>query len=313
MFTNLILKQDNLEVLESLKKGSSDIPNLCGKIKMIYIDPPYTTGLTFYNKKGVKAYEDKDSLEVYLDNLGKRLNLAWDLLSEDGAIYIHLDSRISHYVKVMCDTLFGIDNFRNEIVWCYKTGVKVSSKTFAKNHDTILFYAKPKHKIHVDRNDFPASESTIKRFGKYADDNGFVSSKHLSKKAIFNCGDDKGFSINYGIPRDWVEVPTNIARGNNREVIGTKYPTQKPEDLIKIFIKASSEENDIILDFYSGSGTTCVVAEKLNRKWIACDLGDLAIDTLIYRLDNIEYTKDLVDKKKLYNKKAKEYKVITNL
>jgi DNA (cytosine-5-)-methyltransferase len=110
-----------------------------------------------------------------------------------------------------------------------------------------------------------------------------------------------------------VEVPTNIARGNNREVIGTKYPTQKPEDLIKIFIKASSEENDIILDFYSGSGTTCVVAEKLNRKWIACDFGDLAIDTLIYRLDNIEYTKDLVDKKKLYNKKAKEYKVITNL
>lgn len=293
MFTNLVLKQDNLEVLESLKKGSSDILNLCGKIKMIYIDPPYTTGLTFYNKKGVKAYEDKDSLEVYLDNLSKRLNLAWDLLSEDGAIYIHLDSRISHYVKVMCDTLFGIDNFRNEIVWCYKTGVKVSSKTFAKNHDTILFYAKPKHKIHVDRNDFPASESTIKRFGKYAD--------------------DKGFSINYGIPRDWIEVPTNIARGNNREVIGTKYPTQKPEDLIKIFIKASSDENDIILDFYSGSGTTCVVAEKLNRKWIACDLGDLAIDTLIYRLDNIEYTKDLVDKKKLYNKKAKEYKVITNL
>lgn len=90
MFINLILKQDNLEVLEALSKGTSTLPNLCGKIKMIYIDPPYTTGLTFYNKKGVKAYEDKDSLEVYLNNLNKRLNLAWNLLSDDGAIYIYI-------------------------------------------------------------------------------------------------------------------------------------------------------------------------------------------------------------------------------
>ena len=304
---NMFFKMDNLEFLNLLTKKNVYTQNLTGKIKMIYIDPPYTTGLAFYNKNGKFAYQDKENLKNYLKNLKKRLKVAFKLLSDDGAIYIHIDNRISHYIKVMCDDIFGIENFRNEIVWCYKTCVQVSKKTFSKNHDTILFYAKPKHQLHIDRTDFPVSKSTVKRFGKYADDKGFVSSKYLSKKSIFNCDNDKGFNINYGLPKDWIEIPTNIARGNNCEVIGTKFPTQKPEDLLKIFIKASSDENDIILDFFCGSGTTSIVAEKLNRKWITCDIGDLSFETFKHRIENIEKTKDLTDKKKLYNKKAKPY------
>lgn len=204
----------------------------------------------------------------------------------------------------MCDEIFGIENFRNEIIWCYRTSLRSSDKSFGRDHDTILFYSKSsKHIIHPDRKDFPVSEATIKRWAAYADENGFVSNKHFagSSSTIIDTSDEsKGFYINQGIPRDWWEVSANVAKGNTAEVIAGKYPTQKPEALIERIIKASSNEGDLIFDCFMGSGTTQAVAMKLGRRFIGADINLGAIQTTTKRLiniaDELNSTTDIDDK-----------------
>ena len=134
----------------------------------------------------------------------ERLILCKELLSDTGSIYVHCDWHKSAYLKCVLDSIFGQDNFRNEIIWCYKTSLRCSDKSFGRNHDNILFYSKTNYsRIHTDKTDFPVSESTIKRWSAYADENGFVSNKHFagSNSTIMNTEDEtKGFNINNGIP-----------------------------------------------------------------------------------------------------------------
>ena len=188
----------------------------------------------------------------------------------------------------MCDSIFGTENFRNEIIWCYRTSLRSSDNAFGRDHDTILFYSRTnKHKIHPDRKDFPVSEATIKRWAAYADENGFVSNKHFagSSSTIIDTSDEtKGFYINQGIPRDWWEISANVAKGNTLEVIAGKYPTQKPEELIERIIKASSDFGDIVFDCFMGSGTTQAVAMKLGRRFIGADINLGSIQTTTKRL-----------------------------
>jgi site-specific DNA-methyltransferase (adenine-specific) len=186
----------------------------------------------------------------------------------------------------MLDEIFGRDNFRNEIVWHYKTTLKASTHHLGRDHDIILCYAKSDlHQIHPDRTDYPASENTLKRWAKYADDDGFVSNKHFagSRSTIIDTSDEeKGFNINHGIPRD-VWYISHLTGGSKEK---TGYPTQKPLALLHRIIKASSNEGDIVMDPFCGCATTCVAAQQLNRKWIGIDIEKQAVNILIERLSN---------------------------
>lgn len=296
---NKIFWGDNLQIMSHLLK------DFRGKIKLIYIDPPFDSKADYkkkitLRKKTImndnnsfeeKQYEDIWMNDEYLQFIYERLIILRELLSDDGAIYVHCDYHKSSYIKIIMDNIFGIDNFRNEIIWCYKTSLKSSQNSFGRDHDTILFYSKTSnHSIHPDKGDFPSSESTIKRWGKYADKNGFVSNKYFagSNSTIINTEDEcKGFNIYNGIPRDWWEISANVSKGNTDEVIAGKYPTQKPEELIKRIIKSSSDPGDIVLDCFMGSGTTQAVSIKLDRRFIGADINLGAIQTSTKRLLNI--------------------------
>ena len=294
---NKIFWGDNLQVMSHL------IKEYRGQIDLIYIDPPFDSKADYKKKieiRGVgKAESDSSSFEEkqygdiwtndeYLQFMYERLTIMYHLLSEKGAIYIHCDWHKSAQLRCLCDPIFGAENFRNEIVWCYRTSLRTSSHAFGRDHDTILFYSKSNaHTIHPDRKDFPVSEATIKRWAAYADENGFVSNKHFagSSSTIIDTSDEsKGFYINQGIPRDWWEISANVAKGNTLEVAAGKYPTQKPEALIERIIKASSNPGDLVFDCFMGSGTTQAVAMKLGRRFIGADINLGAIQTTTKRL-----------------------------
>ena len=293
---NKIFWGDNLQVMSHLLKEYR------GQIDLIYIDPPFDSKADY--KKSIKlkgktiasdnsTFEEKQYGDIwtndeYLQFMYERLTILHQLLSDTGAIYIHCDWHKSAQLRCICDSIFGPENFRNEIVWCYRTSLRSSANSFGRDHDNILFYSKSaSHKIHPDRKDFPVSEETIKRWAAYADENGFVSNKHFAGSAstIIDTSDEtKGFYINQGIPRDWWDVSANVAKGNTSEVAAGKYPTQKPEALLSRIIKASSNPGDIVFDCFMGSGTTQAVAMKLGRKFIGADINLGAIQTTTKRL-----------------------------
>ena len=293
---NKIFWGDNLQVMSHLLR------EFRGKVDLIYIDPPFDSKADYKKKVSLRAgtvqndqtaFEEKQYTDIwanddYLQFMYERLLVCRELLAETGAIYLHCDWHKSHQLKLIMDEIFGIDNFRNEIIWCYKTSMRLNSSFFGRDHDNILFYSRStKHKICPDRTDFPSSESTIKRWESYADENGFVSNKHFagSNSTIIDTSDEtKGFNIYYGIPRDWWEISSNVSKGNTDEVIAGKYPTQKPEKLLERIIKASTENSGIVFDCFMGSGTTQAVAMKLGRKFIGADINLGAIQTTTKRL-----------------------------
>lgn len=306
---NKIFWGDNLQVMSHMLKEYR------GQIDLIYIDPPFDSKADYKKKieiRGVgKAESDSSSFEEkqygdiwtndeYLQFMYERLTIMYHLLSEKGAIYIHCDWHKSAQLRCLCDSIFGAENFRNEIVWCYRTSLRTSSHAFGRDHDTILFYAKSNaHIIHPDRKDFPVSEATIKRWSAYADENGFVSNKHFagSSSTIIDTSDEsKGFYINQGIPRDWWEISANVAKGNTLEVVAGKYPTQKPEALIERIVKASSDPGDLVFDCFMGSGTTQAVAMKLGRRFIGADINLGAVQTTTKRLISIAENLNTVHK-----------------
>ncbi len=298
------------------------------QVDLVYIDPPFASGADYakqvYIRRNPKVAEaiaqaDKDltenndefrrfeetmygdvwNTEAFLNWMYENLMAIKSILSENGAIYVHLDYHKGHYVKILMDEIFGEENFRNEIIWCYRTSLRASDTAFGRDHDTIFFYAMSGGTmIHPDKSDFPASESTLKRWGEYADENGFVSNKHFagSKSTIMDTSDEsKGFSIFNGIPRDWWDISSNVAKGNTDEVIAGKYATQKPEALLERIIKASSNEGMVVADFFGGSGVTATVAHKLGRHFIHCDIGLNSIQTTRDRLKAVGAAFDVLE------------------
>ncbi len=265
---NRVIYGDNLLVMQALLTGdtTTGLPSMRGKIDLIYIDPPYDSkadyrtkinlpGVSVEQKSNVLeqfAYSDtwKEGTVSYLKMMYPRLYLMKELLSDKGSIYVHLDWHVGHYVKVLMDEIFGKDNFINEIVWCY-TGPSNTKEYFPRKHDTIFLYHKREHIFNIDLIKIAYKKlSTGKTSGIFKND------FHLSE-------DGK-------IPEDWWYDITNIGR-IQKEILN--YATQKPEKLLERIIKASSNENSIVADFFGGSGTTASVAEKLGRKWITSDFG----------------------------------------
>jgi DNA modification methylase len=283
MEVNKLILGDNLEILKTIDSDTIDL---------IYLDPPFFSNRNYeviWGDEGeVRSFQDRWSggMEHYISWLKERVEQIHRILKPTGSIFLHCDWHADAYIRVMIlDRIFGSNNFRNEIIWSYKTTLRVSNNHLGRDHDTIFFYAKSeKSKIHPDKNDYPPSESTLKRWAKYADENGFVSNKHFagSSSTIINTQDEtKGFSINSGIPRDVWDIQ-HLA-GNNPQKIG--YPTQKPEKLLERIISMSSNEGDIILDPFVGGGTTVAVADRLNRKWIGIDQSVQAVKVTELRLD----------------------------
>jgi len=298
-WANMLIFGDNLQVLKTLlqMKQEGELKNADGTpgVRMVYIDPPFATRQEFRGSQDQKAYQDKIAGAKFLDFLRKRLVFLRELLSDDGSIYVHLDSKKAHYIKILMDELFRENNLRNEIIWCYsRPGIKEQS-FFTRLHETIFWYSKTgEYYSDVSSIRMPYSERTIER-NRY----GAGGSKYAG-------GTDERKTHEEGkIAPDWWYIP--IPPGNAREVTG--YPTQKPEALLTPIIKASSRPGDFILDCFAGSGTALAVAEKLGRRWMGVDCGKLAVYTMQKRLLNIAESKNLENPKKKYGKPCKPFSI----
>ena len=294
---NMIVFGDNLQFLKTINENKDPLikDKVKGKVKLIYIDPPFATQDEFQNKEGAKAYSDKKKGAEFLEFIRRRLILAREVLAEDGSIYVHLDQKMSHYIKTILDEIFGKNNFLNEIVWYYRRW-NIAGKMFAKNHDVILYYAKNKGK-HIFNNLYiPKSE---KSSGGGKAWQSFFDEKTGKRKSVLLEEDSKGVPM-----PDVFDISMINPMAKERKMVN--YPTQKPEELLARIIKASTNEGDLIMDFFGGSGTSMAVAEKLGRCWITCDLGKLSYLTMQKRILQIQDSKSL-DKEAEYNKKAKAF------
>ncbi|MBM3245748.1 MAG: site-specific DNA-methyltransferase [Candidatus Omnitrophica bacterium] len=289
-WTNKLIWGDNKLILSSLKNGPlHDEIEKDGGIKLIYIDPPFDVGTDFSmnieigDEQFTKAPSVLEEI-AYRDTWGKgadsfiamiyeRLTLMRDLLAQDGSIYVHCDYRVDSYIRCILDELFGKPNLRNEIIWCYTAPSNVSGN-YPRKHDVIYFYSKSsKVTLNLDDIRIPYSAESLSR-----------ANRNVIKKGgtIF---DDVKLNDKGKVPEDWW-ADVNPASRYPTEHLG--YDTQKSEKLLERIIKASSNEGDIVADFFCGSGTTMAVAEKLGRKWIGADLGKFAIHTTRKRMISVQ-------------------------
>ena len=265
---NQLIFGDNLQAMKTLLRMKEDgkLANADGTpgVRLIYIDPPFATKKEFRGSQDQKAYQDKIVGGEFLEYLRKRLVLLKELLAEDGSIYIHLDWKKAHYVKVLADEIFGEQNFIREIIWRigWISGYKSIAKNWIRNHETILFYAKRNNKFVFNKKYVPYPKG-YERWG------GREKGKGLPIEDVWGVFEKEGVTS---------LAVVSFARQ------ATGYPTQKPEGLLSRVIEASSNKGDIVLDAFAGSGTTCAVAEKLNRRWIGIDCGKLAIYTTQKRM-----------------------------
>lgn len=281
---NRLVYGDNLLTMQALLAGDpqTGLPSLRGKVDLIYIDPPfdskadYRTPITLPNMKCSQkptvieqfAYADtwEEGTISYLKMIYPRLALMKELLSERGSIYVHIDWHIGAYMKIILDDIFGKDMFRNELVWTYFGFKRSTTKKFPQKHDIIYSYAKNNEYVWNTQYK-PHSADYIKRFKK--DKNGRLYRDDVNPTGggtrIIYLDEVKGDIVD----SVWEDIPP--VNPVAKERVG--YATQKPEALLERIIKASSNEGDLVCDFFGGSGTTAAVAERLGRRWITCDIG----------------------------------------
>jgi site-specific DNA-methyltransferase (adenine-specific) len=335
-FRNTLYTHDNLYVLSGMNSGTVDL---------IYLDPPFNSKRTYSAPVGSKAagasFKDmwtwKDVDEYHLDTLAiqfpvlakyiatvgkihskpmmsyltymsQRIVEMHRILKETGSLYLHCDPTASHYLKSLLDSIFGKNNFRNEIIWCYKSRPQ-SKRYFGKKHDTILFYSKGgEYTFHWEAIARPLSDETIKKY-KWTDLSGRkyrLQGRGISGSPIRSAKDvdpqwektnpewvvrdylDEKIGVSL---EDWWQI--DIINQSSKERTG--YPTQKPLALLKRIILASSNEGDIVMDPFCGCATTCVAAQQLDRKWIGIDIEKQAVKVLVQRLsDDAGLFKDFI-------------------
>ena len=278
-WTNRLIFGDNLQVLKELMYD----PEVKGKVRLVYIDPPFATRQEFRGSQDQKAYQDKIAGAKFLEFLRKRLIFLREILAHDGSIYVHLDYRAGHYVKVLMDELFDKNNLVNEIIWFYRNAGGRGESGFARKHETLLFYRKGDNFIFNWEDIKLTREAAINRgtFGGYfkKDKDGREYQEVRAGGKIYRYYLDE-----YKVPEDVWDILKIAGRDLTERV---EFPTQKPEALLERIIKASSNPGEIVLDAFAGSGTTGAVAEKLGRRWIMIDSSKLAIYTMQKRLLNL--------------------------
>jgi len=325
---SLLIKGDNIKAIDLLLNKKS----LKGKIDLIYIDPPFATNGNFTitdgrattisnSKNGKIAYSDKLVGKEFIEYLRKRLTLLRYLLSDKGSIYLHIDYKIGHYVKIMMDEVFGIENFRNDI-----TRIKCNPKNFKRTgygniKDLILFYSKSAKPIWNEPKEPYSQEDIIKLFAKREESGrryttvpihapGETQNGNSSKPfkgmlppkgrhwrtnvEILEKWDDEGLLewSSTGNPRKKIYADERDGK-RVQDIWSFKdpqyptYPTEKNQGLIDLIIKTSSNKDSIVLDCFCGSGTTLKSAHSLSRKWIGIDKSDLAIEVTKSKLETI--------------------------
>ncbi|MCL1929397.1 MAG: site-specific DNA-methyltransferase [Treponema sp.] len=324
---NLLIEGDNLNILQKLRDSYTN------KIDLMYIDPPFSTNNIFtigdtrvstisMSNEDTVAYIDNLQGYNYIEFIRERLIIAKELLSDVGSIYLHIDYKIGHYVKIIMDEIFGIDNFRNDITRVKCNPKNFSRKAYGNIKDMILFYSKTKNVIWNDPK-LPFSEYDKEKLFKKTDKYGRAyttiplhapgETKNGATSGLF-----KGLKPPKG--RHWRCAPEELeeldkagliewsSKGNPRKIIyadekdGKKmqdiwefkdyqypeYPTEKNIRLLKYIILASSNEGSIVMDFFCGSGTTLIAAQELNRNWIGIDKSKQAIRISKKKLNKIE-------------------------
>lgn len=304
---NMLIFGDNLLALktlyEDIKQGGGNKYGLRNKIKLIYIDPPFATKQDFMKDKE-KAYADKVKGAKFIEFLRKRLIFLKEILADDGSIYVHLDQKKGHYIKTVLDEVFGEPNFMTEVCWVrsFNAGSsKAIAKRFPSNYDSIFIYTKSDNYI-FNRQYNAYSKGALRRYDQVDEEGNIfkwnplktVSKTKLEKllkegkAAIFPNSKYPVYKHyldpNKGAPVDNVWRIQGLGTSSPERV---DYPTQKRELLLERIIKTSSNEGDIVLDCFSGSGTTLTAAEKLKRKWIGVDCGKLSIYTIQNRILNL--------------------------
>jgi DNA modification methylase len=255
---NRLFFGDCLHVMRMLPSNSIDL---------IYIDPPFFSGrnynVIFGDKNEVRSFTDiwEGGMPGYLVWLNARLYEMKRLLKPTGSICVHLDWHASHYVKVEMDKVFGYDNFLNEVVWAYKTG-GVSKDRFARKHDVLLFYAKQAGNHYFNQIEQKS----------YLDDTKWKE-HHAGAAELGFQRDEQGMFRMVGCRDVWDDI--NVPHPRSFERIG--YPTQKPEDLIERIITAACPDGGVVADFFCGGGTAPTVAQRMNRRWIACDQSRIGV------------------------------------
>lgn len=265
---NLIIKGNNLIALASLLRRYE------GKVKCIYIDPPYNTQNDSFN------YNDSFNHSTWLTFMKNRLELAKKLLREDGSIFVQCDDNEQAYLKVLMDSIFGMNNFQAEIVWVLEgaSGYKSLVNNYVRGHESILFYSKSNY-FNFNKIYLPYSEKQIKRFSKL-DDSG-RRYKPITKTRRLYLDEAKGVPLT----DVWTDIASFQTIVNSPERTG--FDTQKPEKLIERIIETLTTTHDLVLDFHLGSGTTAAVAHKMGRRYIGVEQMDYIQDITVERLKKV--------------------------
>jgi len=262
---NKLFCGDNLDFLVEMEKESVDL---------IYVDPPFFSNRNYEiassDETDKSSFKDRweGGVHVYVDWMKQRVMELHRVLKPTGSFYLHCDWHAGHYLKVMCDDIFGQKNFQNEIIWCYRTG-GASKKRWSRKHDSIYFYTKSSNYSFI-----PIKERI-----------------YYNKPFFTDKKDDQGRYYADVLPVDWWTIKAVINVSKER----LNYPTQKPEALLERIIKASSNEDDLVLDAFCGCGTSLAVAQKLGRRWIGIDVLPSAIALTMKRIVSINVGREDID------------------
>lgn len=277
---NRLIYGDNLLAMAALLAGDEDTPSLRGKIDLIYIDPPFDSKADYRTKITLPgtmidqkptvleqfAYSDTwaDGTASYLAMITPRLVLMRELLSETGAIYVHLDWHVGHYVKIVLDEIFGRDNFRNELVWYYYNKMPdTRNRMFPRSHDVIYSYVKDRSSKYYFAHQEEQRDKPVKQLVRKKLDGRMVNARDENGNVLYVERTHRTVDSVWRIP---MLQPADKTQKLN-------FLTQKPEALLERIVEAASREGDLVADFFAGSGTTAAAAERLGRRWITSDLG----------------------------------------
>lgn len=292
-WANKLIWGDNKLILSSLKAGPlrQQIEE-AGGLKLIYIDPPFDVGADFsmdIEIGGETFHKEANLLEqiAYRDTWGRgsdsyiamiyeRLVLMRDLLAKDGSIFVHCDWKVGHHIQILLDDVFGRSNFKNQIIWFYANKLPTGGKILDRQHDQIFWYGESEsHTYNQQRVEAEYKGTQLQT--KKVDGKRIPIVDPVTGKQVRVMSSDKPLGDVWRINMIHAQSPERVS-----------YPTQKPEALLERIILAASNPGDLVADFFSGSGTTAAVAEKLGRKWIATDLGKFGIHTTRKRLIGVQ-------------------------